>query len=117
MNQPRIDTAPPTLKAWDRFAIEMEVKRRGLNFTEIALDAGLYESACRQALIGRSRPGARAIAAALGIPFEVLFKDIPPYDTMILKEQRRNAKGNNRSTDVAPQGKKAASGGRAAGGC
>lgn len=60
-------------KTWDRHSIKAEVERRGMNLTGIAKDAGLYESACRQGLFGVSKPGARAIADALGIPFEVLF--------------------------------------------
>lgn len=60
-------------KTWDRFSIKAEVERRGLTLTGIAKSAGLYESACRQALFGTSKAGAQAIADALGIPFRDLF--------------------------------------------
>ena len=60
---------------WDRHAINAEIRRRGMTLTGIARDAGLHESACRQGIIGVSRPGAEAIAAALGIPFRELFPD------------------------------------------
>ena len=58
---------------WDRPAIVAEVHRRGMTLTGIAKDAGLYANACRQGIIGNSRPGAQAIADALHIPFEELF--------------------------------------------
>ena len=63
-------TAP---QVWDRHSIKAEVERRGLSLTGIAIDAGLYESACRQGIAGGSRSGAQAIADALGIPFRTLF--------------------------------------------
>lgn len=63
-------------KTWDRHSIKAEVERRGMNLTGIAKDANLYESACRQGLLGTSRPGAQAIADALGLPFETLFHDL-----------------------------------------
>lgn len=62
-----------TPQVWDRHAINAEVRRRGMTLTGIAKDAGLYASACRQGIIGLSRPGAEAIAAALDIPFRELF--------------------------------------------
>lgn len=66
-------SAPRT--EWDRHAINAELRRRGMTLTGIARDAGLYASACRQGIIGLSRPGAEAIAEALGIPFRELFPD------------------------------------------
>lgn len=66
MNEPR---------KWDRHAIRAEIHRRGMTLTGIAKDAGLYASACRQGLMGLSRPGAEAIAAALKLPFRELFPD------------------------------------------
>lgn len=60
---------------WDRPAIVAEVHRRKMTLTGIATDRGLYTSACRQGLLGKSRPGAEAIADALGIPFRTLFPD------------------------------------------
>lgn len=65
-----------TVQKWDRHAIRAEVHRKGLTLTGIALDAGLAESACRRALLGMSRPGALALADALGIPFRTLFPDL-----------------------------------------
>jgi Ner family transcriptional regulator len=64
---------PTQEKIWDRHSIKAEVERRGMTLTGIAKDAKLYESACRQGLMGVSKPGANAIAKALGIPFETLF--------------------------------------------
>jgi lambda repressor-like predicted transcriptional regulator len=64
-----------TTKKWDRAAIKAELLRQGKTLTGIARDAGLYDSACRAGIIGASRPGAEAIASALGIPFRELFPD------------------------------------------
>ena len=62
-----------TPKVWDRHAINAEVRRRGMTLTGIALSKGMYPSACRQGLMGLSRPGAEAIAEALDVPFRELF--------------------------------------------
>ncbi|WP_027143183.1 helix-turn-helix domain-containing protein [Mesorhizobium sp. WSM3626] len=62
-----------TPQVWDRHAINAEIRRRGMTLTGIALSADLYPSCCRQGIIGLSRPGAEAIAAALDIPFRTLF--------------------------------------------
>lgn len=62
-----------TPQVWDRHAINAEIRRRGMTLTGIAKSADLYSSACRQGIIGLSRPGAEAIAAALDIPFRTLF--------------------------------------------
>lgn len=64
-----------TTRKWDRPGILAEVQRRGLTLTGIAKDADLYESACRQGMIGASRRGAEAIAKAIGVPFRELFPD------------------------------------------
>lgn len=64
-----------TTKKWDRVEIRAELARRGLTLTGIARDANLYDSACRQGIIGASRAGAEAIASALGVPFREMFPD------------------------------------------
>ena len=64
-----------TTKKWDRAAIKTELLRQNKTLTGIAKDAGLYASACRQGIIGASRPGAEAIATALGVPFREMFPD------------------------------------------
>ena len=58
---------------WDRFKIKAEVQRRGKTLTEVAIDAGLSESACRVALHGNSRAGAEALSAFLNVPVADLF--------------------------------------------
>lgn len=65
-------TAP---KTWTRIAIKEELLRQKKTLTGIALDAGLYASACRAGIIGASRPGAEALAKALGVPFREMFPD------------------------------------------
>ncbi|WEO73820.1 helix-turn-helix domain-containing protein [Agrobacterium vitis] len=62
-------------RKWDRHDILAEVRRKGKTLTGIAKDAGLYASACRQGMIGASRPGAEAIAKAIDVPFRELFPD------------------------------------------
>lgn len=64
-----------TTKKWDRAAIKDELLRQNKTLTGIARDAGLYASACRAGIIGASRPGAEAIAKALGVPFREMFQD------------------------------------------
>ena len=64
-----------TTKKWDRAAIKTELLRQNKTLTGIARDAGLYDAACRQGLIGASRPGAEALASALGVPFRDMFPD------------------------------------------
>ena len=74
---------------WDRHSIKAEIGRRGMTLSAIALKAGLYKSACRQGLMGTSRAGAEAIAAALDIPFRTLFPD--SYIRGRYDEERRNS--------------------------
>jgi Ner family transcriptional regulator len=62
-------------RKWDRHSIKAEIHRRGMTLSGIAEDAGLSVSACGHGLTGASRPGAEAIASALGIPFRELFPD------------------------------------------
>lgn len=64
-----------TAKKWDRTSIKRELLRQNKTLTGIARDAGLYESACRQGIIGASRPGAEALAKALGVPFRDMFPE------------------------------------------
>lgn len=82
---------------WDRPAIIAELHRRGMTLTGIAKDAGLYASACRQGIIGMSRPGAEAIAKALDIPFDDLF----PNSYLRGRHHRQNATRNTRRDDSA----------------
>ncbi|MBB3947255.1 lambda repressor-like predicted transcriptional regulator [Rhizobium skierniewicense] len=65
-----------TTKTWTRAAIKDELLRQNKTLTGIARDAGLYDSACRAGVIGASRPGAEAVAKALGVPFREMFPDI-----------------------------------------
>jgi Ner family transcriptional regulator len=83
-------------KDWDIFAIKAEVHRRGMTLVGIAEDAGLERRACINALRGVSRPGAQAIADALGIPLRTLFP------TMYLR-------GHDRSQNLALKKKAATS--------
>lgn len=86
---------------WDRHAINAEVRRRGMTLTGIAIDAGLYESACRQGVLGNSRAGAEAIAKALGLPFRELFPD--SYTRGRHNEAKTNRNGSSDTSPKAPR--------------
>ena len=92
-------------KSWDKHAILAEVKRRGITLTGIARDAGLYDSACRQGLMGGSRPGAQAIADALGTPFEDLFpnygKGHNSKNNLSLRTKRGKRQNRTHSVDTS----------------
>lgn len=76
------------VRRWDRHEIKAELGRRGLTLTGVALDAGLYASACRAALHGGSFAGALALSKALEVPVDLLFPD------RYLANRGRSAKGN-----------------------
>lgn len=63
------------MQKWDRHSIRAELNRRGYTLRGLALDHGLYESACRQALDGRCLAGAQLIAKVLETTVEVLWPD------------------------------------------
>lgn len=95
-----------TTKKWDRRAIKDELLRQNKTLTGIARDNGLYDSACRQGIIGASRKGAEALAKALGVPFREMFPDSYTLgrhdgeDTTSNKPPRDSAK-TPRSADTA----------------
>ena len=57
----------------DRHSLYAEIRRRGMTLSGIAKDADIDASACRHGIDRRNRPGAEAIAAALGWPFDYAF--------------------------------------------
>ncbi len=63
---------------WDRHAIMAEVRRRGSNLRQVALDAGLSESACRKALSVSIPAGEAAIAEFLNVTVQELWPDRYP---------------------------------------
>ncbi|ORE93244.1 helix-turn-helix domain-containing protein [Aurantimonas sp. 22II-16-19i] len=96
------DAARPPSE-WNRHSIKAEVHSRGMSLSGIARDAGLPDSACRHALMGLSRKGADAIAAALQIPFDTLF----PAD-MFVRSRSSHAKPNPKNPATSRQKRKAA---------
>ena len=84
----------------DRHAIKAEVHRRGETLTSLAIKAGLNPSACRQGLLGVSRPGAEVIAEFIGVPFRELFPTL--YFRM------RHSEKNTIATHTANQQKQKA---------
>lgn len=95
-----------TTKKWDRRAIKDELLRQNKTLTGIARDAGLNDSACRQGIIGASRKGAEAIAAALGVPFRDMFPDSYTLgrhdggDTTSKRKQKASQKHDAPADDV-----------------
>lgn len=53
---------------WHRADIRAAVEKKGKTLTQLALDSGLNEGACRFALTHRHIPGEMAIAALIGVP-------------------------------------------------
>ena len=90
-----------TPKVWDRHAINAEIRRRGMTLTGIAKQKKMYASACRQGLMGLSRPGAEAIAEALDIPFRELFPTLYTRGRHNEKQPSRNARCNTRAKTQA----------------
>jgi len=82
-----------TTRKWDRETIKKELLRQNKTLTGIARDAGLYDSACRAGIIGASRPGAEAIAQALGVPFREMFPDAYTHGRHDGSETSSNRKG------------------------
>lgn len=80
---------------WDRHSIKAELARRGFTLTKLAEDNGLYESACRQALDGRSLAGAQVIAKALGLTVQELWPD--------RYIRRRNHPATSSAADASPK--------------
>ncbi len=61
-------------KPWEPAQIYDALRRRGLNLTQMARDAGLYDSACREAMsIKGNRRGEREISKVLDVPLWELF--------------------------------------------
>lgn len=60
-------------RGWHPENIKAEVRKRGTTLTQLALDNGLYESACRIALRHPCYVGEQAIAAFLGKPASALW--------------------------------------------
>jgi len=89
-----------TTPKWDQYSIKAEVQRKGWSLTGLAKAAGLYESACRQGIIGNSRRGAEVVSEALGIPFRELFPTLYPNG-------RHNEKEHSRTLPVGESGKRA----------
>jgi Ner family transcriptional regulator len=54
-------------QGWHRADIRAAVEKKGKTLTQLALDHGLNESACRRALCGRNIPGEKTIAAFIGV--------------------------------------------------
>jgi lambda repressor-like predicted transcriptional regulator len=93
-----------TDEAWDRFRIKAEVHRRGKTLTEIAIEAGLAESACRMALTGGSRKGALALSDFLDVPMHLLFPGLylrvrPTRREPTPKPSPESRQNNGRVTD------------------
>lgn len=92
-----------TTKKWTRQAIKEELLRQNKTLTGIARDKGLYPAACRQGIIGASRPGAEALAEALGVPFREMF----PTD-MYTRGRHDSGETSSKTEERSSQKRKAA---------
>ena len=68
-------SATPPAHVWDSHAIRAAVHRAGTNLTKLARDAGVYETACREALVRPCPTGERLIAEFLRVPLQELWPD------------------------------------------
>lgn len=59
----------------DKTLIKIELLKRGLTLTQVALDADLSSGACRTALVKPFPAGERALAKALEVKVEDLFPE------------------------------------------
>ena len=82
---------------WDRPAIIAEIHRREQTLTGLARDAGVYETACRLGISGRSRIGAQIIADFLGVAFEELFPGMYPRGRGRPRDNNRNGSSSTSS--------------------
>lgn len=78
-------------RAWDRHSIMAEVRRRGSNLRQLALEAGLSESACRKALAVPLPAGEAAIADFLGVTVHELWPDRYPTLSASIPDNTANA--------------------------
>lgn len=62
-------------QGWHRAYIRAEVEKQGKTLTQLALDHGLPEWACRHALDRRHKPGEQVIAKFIGVPLWELWPD------------------------------------------
>jgi Ner family transcriptional regulator len=60
-------------RVWHPEDIKAAVRKTGTTLSRLALDSGLWDSACRQALHGPQYQGEQAIARHLGIPAQELW--------------------------------------------
>lgn len=97
---------------WHRADIRAAVEKAGSTLTQLALDKGLNESACRRALCGRNIPGERAIAELIGVPVWVLWPgrwraprriggEPSRIDNRFGKKSRRSPRGRHRQKSEA----------------
>lgn len=94
-------SAAPT-DGWGRHRIGYEIKKAGLTYVGIARAAGLYDSACREAVFGKTFPGALALSQALSVPFRVMFGQ--QYRRQIEKWERDNNFNKRRQIDAPRSG-------------
>ncbi|WP_370868371.1 helix-turn-helix domain-containing protein [Phenylobacterium sp.] len=92
--------APPRAKqhGWHREDIKAAIRKRGTTVTQLALDNGLSDSACRVALVRPSPAGESVISSFLGVPLQVLWPDrYDPYGRRLATRHVRDQNSRNRS--------------------
>jgi Ner family transcriptional regulator len=87
---------------WDKHSIKAEIHRRGATLTQLALDHGLYRSACRGTFLKPCPKADRVISTFLCIPLHELWPD--RYDSAgnrLRAKRKSNSIRSRRKSQVA----------------
>lgn len=85
-------------RGWHREDIKAAIRKRGTTVTQLALDNGLSDSACRVALVRPSPAGESVIASFLGVPLQVLWPDrYDPYGRRLATRNVRDQSNHDSS--------------------
>ena len=80
-------------EGWHPADIMAAVRRKGSNLAQVALAAGLHETACRAAIRRKYAEGELAISRFLGVPPHDIWPDrwLPDGTRVDLRLQRKNS--------------------------
>lgn len=97
---------PHSAEGWHPEDIKAAVRKTGITLSQLALDHGLSESACRVALIRPSLPGETAIAAQIGVAAHEIWPD--RYEPDGSPKHRHSKHAHRTATAATRQRQKAA---------
>jgi len=87
-----------TQPKWDRHSILAEFRRRGVKFSEFAIEHGRNPNTFRSIWTRWNRPNEQLIADFLGDPVEVVFPDRYPVSaTRIFDSREKSSKASQKS--------------------